>query len=166
MAAFDCAAKPCTTRGEAAELPCWISSPGLGSPSAAHFLRHGPGVVEGRETSATGPQLPKGPRASCSQANVGTERSFLVGDTGAGAQPQLLHHESLFHIGPGRFQLTTAPSNSLQLHSGEKQILRKRKYNKTSGLCPSAAPKHAPWGSKISPQASESACFQRNRRCT
>lgn len=71
MASLNCTEKPCATQGEAAELRCWISGSGLSSPSAARFLRLGSGVVEGRERSATGPQLPKAPRASCSNAKLG-----------------------------------------------------------------------------------------------
>lgn len=82
--------------------------------------------MEGRETSVAGPQLPKAPEHPAPMSAWEPEQRFLVGDMGAGAEPQLLHCESLIHIGPGRFQLATAPSNSLQLHSEKKQILRKK----------------------------------------
>lgn len=50
----------------------------LWRPSNASLLRNGPGVVQGRKTSATGPQLPKAPRTSCSHVNLGIRAFWRV----------------------------------------------------------------------------------------
>lgn len=89
---------------------------------------------------------------------------FLIGDTGAGAEPPTSVLQSPFHTGPGSFQLTTAPRKCLPLHSQQDQTLRKRQRYEKSGSCPSAAPIHSPWRPKNSPQAREPACFQRDSK--